>query len=191
MEYPTDQKDEVPYEIRMNYEDYCRLPDDGKRYEIVDGVVHNAPAPSRIHQDVSRNLGFLLVQHVDAGDLGKIYYAPIDVVFSHENIVQPDIIFVRKKRFSILTDKNIKGAPDLVIEILSPGRKDYDRVTKAKTYALYGVPHYWIVDPEPQSIRALVLREGRYECDRVWKDGDILTTELFPDLTLDLIKVFE
>src|SRR3989442_10194004 len=129
-----------PGPIKLTYEDYVDLPDDGKRYEILDGELEVSPAPAPRHQGVSRNLLLILQGHVQERRLGTIYYALIDVLLADTSIVQPDLIFVAAGRESIITARAIEGPPDLVVEILSPWSVRRDRRTKAKLYARFGIP---------------------------------------------------
>jgi len=112
--------------IRFAYQDYLQLPED-RWYEIVDGDLYRVPAPGPYHQKVSRNLEFHLHQHVTANHLGEVLDAPCDVVLSDADVIQPDLLFIATSRLSIITDTNIQGAPDLVVEILSPATEQRDR----------------------------------------------------------------
>lgn len=147
---------------KYNYSDYRMLPDDGKRYQIIGGYLYMVPAPVPYHQEISWNLEFILSKYVRSKKLGKLYYAPCDVVFSKENVVQPDIFFISKEREHIIGTKNIRGAPDLIIEILSPRTKSIDRKLKFDLYERFGVKEYWIVDPKKKEIEVLVLTENGY-----------------------------
>jgi len=152
-----------PAQGHWTYEDYCRLPDDGWRYEVIEGELHMNPAPSTSHQDASINLAFEMTSFVRQRHLGKVLTAPIDVrLGDFANPVQPDILFVRKERLDIIQERWIDGPPDLIVEILSPGNWIDDRRTKYRLYALAGVREYWIVDPKKGEIDVYVLREGSF-----------------------------
>ena len=131
-----------PGPIKLTYEDYVDLPDDGRRYEILDGELEVSPAPAPRHQSVSLNLLRILDRHVEERGLGRLYYAPIDVILAPTTIVQPDLLFIAAGRESIVTGKAIEGPPDLMVEIISPWSGRRDRVAKATLYARYGVRHY-------------------------------------------------
>src|SRR5438093_13342515 len=137
--------------IRFTYQDYLQLPED-RRYEIVDGDLFMVPAPSPYHQKVSLKLEHLLYDHVTSRKLGEIFHAPCDLLVSEIDIVQPDIFYISNGRLSIIKERNIQGAPDLIVEILSPGTEKRDRGIKQKLYACAGVKEYWIVDTEARSI---------------------------------------
>lgn len=176
--------------IVLTYEDYLRLPDDGKRYELLEGEVYMAPAPSPRHQDISRNLGRILDGHVRARRLGKVYYAPVDVVLSASTVVQPDLIFIPSGHLHIVGRHNVAGAPGLVVEILSPVTADYDRTLKPQVYARYGVPHLWLLDPDVRVLEAYELASNAYILKERLSEGVFLPS-LFPGLEIRLDEVWE
>ncbi len=157
-----DQAAATYHGLKLTAEEYFQLPDDGRRYELIDGVLHMVPSPLTIHQDVSMELSFLLVSFVKQHELGKVYHAPLDVCLDCAQVYQPDLIFISRENMAILTPQRIEGAPDLVIEILSPGTAELDRGVKMENYAKYGVKEYWLVDPETQQFEFYVGREGRF-----------------------------
>ena len=148
--------------IILTYEDYVLLPNDGKRYEILEGELTVTPAPSTKHQTASGNLFVLLAHYIKERDLGKLFHAPIDLILESTSVLQPDLLFVSKARQHIITERAIEGAPDLVIEILSPTTSRTDRVTKAQIYARHSIPAYWIVDPEQEAIEIYLLEADGY-----------------------------
>lgn len=190
----------------LTYDDYVRLPDDGKRYEIIDGELEVSPAPAPRHQRVLGKLAFLLHGHVEANGLGSIYFAPVAVVLARDSVVEPDLLFVAADRTSTITERAIEGPPDLAVEILSPWSDERDRFTKAELYARYGVRHYWIVDPvtqtlemyEPRPAAALRGRQRRsrtrgavkYRLVATHTGATTIRTSLFPGLEIDLGRVW-
>ena len=138
--------------VVLTYEDYVLLPDDGRRYEIHDGELSVTPAPGRRHQWVVVKLTVALHEHVTARDLGEVYVSPFDVILADSTIVQPDLTFVAKDRLSVLADRGVQGSPTLAVEVISPYTGRIDRSTKLNLYARFGVPYYWIVDPEARTI---------------------------------------
>jgi Uma2 family endonuclease len=148
--------------IVLTYEDYVLLPNDGKRYEILEGELTVTPAPSTKHQTASVNLLVLLSHYIKERDLGKLFHAPIDLILESTSVLQPDLLFVSQANRHIITDRAIEGAPDLVVEILSPTTSRTDRVTKAQIYARHSVPVYWIVDPEREAIEIYLLEADGY-----------------------------
>jgi Uma2 family endonuclease len=181
----------MPIDIRLNYEDFCLLPNNGKRYEIIDGELFVTPSPLRRHQRVLANLLYYLTEFVKKHDLGEVYPAPFDVVFSAYDVVEPDILYVSKVRASVVTEKNIQGAPDLVVEVLSESTAQIDRTTKLKLYARYGVAEYWVIDPLAYSVEIYRLVPGGYELTAQLDSSQSLTSPLFPGFTLPLSRLAE
>ena len=177
---------------KLTYEDYLRIPDDGKRHEIVDGVHFVTAAPFIRHQRLVVRLTSLLDVFVREHRLGELLIAPTDVILSTHDIVQPDLLFISNERNSILTEKNIQGAPDLVIEILSPGTRRRDERIKRDRYAHFGVREYWIVDPELETIKVLELGATGYAPPRevALERSERLSSSIFPGLELPLDQIF-
>jgi Uma2 family endonuclease len=176
--------------VRFTYSDYLLLPED-KRYEILDGDLCMVAAPNIGHQRTSRNLLSALFLHVRERKLGEVLDAPCDVILSEENVVQPDILFVRKERLGIIGEMNVRGAPDLVIEILSEGSRGKDLEVKRKIYASFGVQEYWVVDPSAAKVEVLVWSELGYVTVGVFGKTDGLSSPLLAELSLPLSQVFE
>src|SRR5437867_5303679 len=170
---------------KLTYEDYVGLPDDGRRYEILDGELEVSPAPAPRHQGVSGNLFFILYGHVQERGLGRVYHAPIDVSLATDSIVQPDLVFVAAGREAIVTERAIEGPPDLAVEILSPWSDRRDRVAKAALYARYGIRHYWIVDPEARTLEVYETANGAYRSVATYEGAGKARSSLFPDLECD------
>lgn len=175
--------------IKFTYADYRNTPED-KRYELIDGDLIMSPAPRTTHQDASLNIVLLLATFVRERVLGRIFYAPTDVVLSDTDVVQPDILFVSNARAHIITEDNIRGAPNLVIEILSPSTAARDRTLKRALYAKHGVQEYWQVDTDARTIAVLTLTENGFELAAVYGEGQTLTSTLLPGFALDLDLVF-
>lgn len=155
----------------ITYDDLAGLPDDGKRYELIDGVVDVAAPPQDPHQYALLELATTLNPHVKAGRLGRLWIAPFDVHLSPLNGVQPDLLFVRRDRLHIAERRYVAGPPDLVVEILSPGSYNRDKVVKAQLYARFRVPEYWQVDTNARTVRVFALKDGRYEAVPRGDDG--------------------
>lgn len=173
------------------YQDYLDLPEDGNRYEIINGELIMVAAPITFHQVVSGNIEYELRTFVKNQKCGFVFDAPIDVKFSESNIVQPDILYVSNKNQAILTENNISGAPDLIIEILSQSTAYYDLVEKKQLYERFEVSEYWIVDPKKQWIENYILQNGKYgKYQRLEKAGKI-NSKILPGWELDWQTVFE
>lgn len=153
------------------YEDYCQLPDDGKRYEVIDGRLYVSAAPRTLHQIVSRRIQDLLYDLEKAGQ-GFVFDAPTDLIMPGCTPVEPDLIFLDLSQASYVKEKFIEGVPELLVEILSPNAPAYDRVTKLNRYAASGVPNYWIVDPHNESFEVLELYQGTYRIVHALGRGD-------------------
>lgn len=173
---------------RMTYADYAKIPADGGRHEVINGEWYMTPAPEVTHQRVSRKLERLLDEHVTAKLLGEVFNAPIDVILSDSDIVQPDLIFIVSQRKAIITDKNIQGAPDLVIEILSPSTAAIDRGRKLELYERAGVREYWIADPAAQIIEIHEFASPRRT--RVYAGTQSFDSALLPGLSIRLPDIF-
>lgn len=176
---------------KLTYEDYLTLPDDGRRYEILDGDLEMTPAPSPRHQAVSRNLQRLLDRHVTDNRLGSLYNAPIDILLAPTTIVQPDLLFLAAGREQVVTERAIEGAPDLIVEILSPSTARRDRVAKAALYARFGVSHYWLVDPDARTVEIHALAAGSYRLVAAHAAAERFSAAPFLGLTIDLGTVWE
>ncbi|PYV16560.1 MAG: hypothetical protein DMG21_11300 [Acidobacteria bacterium] len=181
----------MPVDIRLTYDDFCLLPNDGKRYEIIDGELLVTPAPMSLHQRVVTRLTIALGAFVDNHRLGEVFVSPFDVVLSFYDVVEPDIVFISKARASRLTSKNLQGAPDLVIEVLSESTSRIDRTTKLKLYARHDVVEYWIIDPEKP--HAEVYRRGPQGLEfvtRIDRQGS-LTSPLLAGFSVALADLVE
>jgi Uma2 family endonuclease len=175
--HPDEQ--EWPPQGQWTYEDYRRLPEDGWRYEVIEGELYMAPAPLPIHQKCGGNLFAELREFGIKHDAGEVYYSPIDVILDGlATPVQPDILFVVKERLAIVKHDRIEGAPDILVEVLSPSNWFVDRRMKFEIYAKAGVREYWIVDPKARTIELFALLESRYELRGKFGVGEIVRSEV-------------
>jgi Uma2 family endonuclease len=168
--------------VVLTYEDYAALPDDGRRYEIHEGVLSVTPAPGTRHQRISAKLYVLLRHHVEARSLGEVLYAPVDVILSPTTVVQPDLLFVETARAAAVSARGIEGPPSLVVEIISPSTPTIDRRTKLQLYARHRVPHYWIVDPDARAIDGYELVDDVYRLVLRASGAAQVALPPFPDL---------
>ncbi len=173
----------------FTYDDLAQLPDDGKRYELADGELIVSPAPLTYHQRVSARFGHLLFQAEDAG-WGRMFTAPTDVHFGPYQVVQPDLLFVGNERLTIIEARYIAGAPDLIIEILSPSTRDHDLGWKKTLYAREGVRFYWIADPIAKTVLPLTRGAEDYDEATPLQAGDTLACPLFPEITVEVARLF-
>ncbi|MCC6545491.1 MAG: Uma2 family endonuclease [Nitrospirae bacterium] len=175
---------------KYTYDDYLKTPDD-VRYELIEGDLLMTPSPITNHQRISRKIEFLLEKFVTENDLGEIFYAPYDVHFDDENVVQPDILFVSKERSNIIGDKNLQGAPDLVIEILSESNAYRDLIQKKKLYARFGVKEYWIVVPGEKTIDIHILKDKTYQLHKTLEEADTLESQILKGFKMELKAIFK
>jgi len=169
---------------RATYEDYYRFPDDGKIYEILAGEIYITPAPSPYHQYTSKRLQRVLEEYFERGERDLVVFnAPIDVILANDDIAQPDLVVAARSQIS---RRGIEGAPALVVEILSPARVDYDRLTKARRYALRGVTHFWIVDPGTRTLECFRLEGAAYRLEASAAGEEGLQVPSFAGLTVPL-----
>jgi len=176
---------------KLTYEDLVTLPDDGKRHEVLDGDLVVTPSPTFRHQIVSRNLFLVLHRHVETHRLGQILYAPLDVILDEHTIVEPDILFISAARESIIRPHAIVGAPDFLVEILSPSTAGRDRDAKAKLYSRFGVDHYWIVDPDNETLEVFSRAGGVYAPPLTHRGRVVVHSAPFSELSLDLGEVWK
>jgi Uma2 family endonuclease len=168
----------------LTYRDYEALPADGRRYELHDGELSVTPAPGTRHQRVSSALFSILKGYVTAHGLGEVLYAPVDVILADSTIVQPDLVYLDATRAHLVSARGIEGPPMLAVEILSPYTTSIDRSTKRRLYQRFGVPHYWIVDPDFRTIEAHALGEGAYRLVVRAFGEAAASLPPFPDLSL-------
>jgi Uma2 family endonuclease len=179
----------LPPESRITYEDYRQLPEDGRRYEVVEGRLYRTPSPVTRHQRVLHRLELVLAGYLAKNPLGEIFYAPLDVVLSEIDVVQPDLIFIGREHASRVTEENIQGAPDLVVEIRSPGTAHRDLTLKRKLYGAHGVAEYWTVDVDADRVEVFRGDAGALTRVATLDAGDTLESPLFPGLLIDLAAV--
>jgi Uma2 family endonuclease len=144
------------------YEDLFELPDDGTRYEIIEGVLYPMPAPTAAHALAIMNLVQFIFGPVVWALGGKVLVAPLDVFLRGANPVQPDLLVLLPDQRELLSERGVEGTPALIVEVLSRGNSRHDLVTKRALYERAGVPEYWIVSPEAMSVEVLTLQDGRY-----------------------------
>ena len=175
--------------IKLTYDDYAKTPED-ERWELLDGELIMAAAPNMKHQSVQSNTDWHVQRFVRDRDLGRVFNAPTDVVLSEHDVVQPDLVFVSSEREHIITDANIQGAPDLVVEILSPSTASRDWRDKLDLYARHGVAEYWLVDPVSEIVWVFRLVDGTLVQVGMYGVGDTLTSPLLEGFSLELGEVF-
>src|ERR1700719_3894656 len=175
----------------LTVENYKLLPETGPRYQLIQGDLYMAPAPNRFHQEISRNLQFELHSYLKHNPIGKLFDAPFDVYLDEVNVFQPDLVIVLNERLGILSEQGAEGAPELVVEILSPKTRRLDLVNKNREYSRSGVKELWFIDPD---LRTATIH--RFSSDGVEKiqqvnEEDTVATDLLPGFSLALEIIFE
>lgn len=169
---------------KLDYDDLQDTPDDGLRYEIIDGALYVTPSPRPRHQRVSKRLQRQLEAYFEARELGEVFNAPVDVILSFHDVVVPDLVVVTAP--AQVTERAIEGSPALLVEILSPSTANRDRKVKCQRYAEKGVVHYWIVDPARKWLECYRLVKTTYKHLFTAKGNTQLEHPDFPGLTIDL-----
>ena len=174
---------------KLTYADYVLFPDDGLRHEIIEGEHYVTPSPATQHQRISRELLHLIMSYLDTHPIGEVFCAPFDVLLSDTDIVVPDLVYVSRRRARLVTEKNLQGASDLVIEILSPSTRPRDERLKRDLYERAGVDEYWLVDPERDVVEVYRRGAGGFQPPLRYARPDVVTTPLLPGLHLPLDKI--
>jgi Uma2 family endonuclease len=179
--------------IPLTVREYRLLPEDGRRWELFEGDFLVTPAPTPLHQKISRRLQHALMTQLEDTGLAQVIDAPIDVIFDDFSVVQPDLVIVSTAHASLITARAVEGAPDVLVEILSPSSIDRDRYLKLRLYERFGVREYWIVDPEHGFLEAYRLGANptrSYELRERHDRASILRCPDFPTLELPLAPLF-
>jgi len=181
------------HDTRLTVDDFLLFPDDGKRHEIIDGVHYVTPSPVTRHQAISGRLFLSLGNFLDAQPhLGRVFYAPFDVIFTRWDVVEPDLLVIAGDQIDILTTKNVQGAPAIVVEILSPGTRKVDEQIKQRLFDRGGVREYWLIDPELDIVK-VYRRHADGSFPRVAElsrdAADTLTSEVLPGWSLTLARL--
>jgi Uma2 family endonuclease len=178
---------------QTTYVEYLQIVDDHptKRVELLEGEVIMSPAPIPSHQIILRNLVRLLDKYVEANKLGEVLFAPVGVRLAEKVIVQPDLLFIPQIKIAeLIGEQNIEGAPDLLVEILSPSTAHHDRHTKLLLYAQYGVAEYWIIDPDNKAVELYLLDGETYRVSGIYLAGDTVATGQFSAAKIQVDTIF-
>lgn len=175
--------------VKITYQDYLQMPE-GQRWEVLEGDLRMVPSPGSWHQRVLSRLNSALKSFVESQGLGQVYFAPLDVILAEDSVVQPDLLVILNDHLSIIKPEGVWGAPDLVVEVLSPSTAHRDRGVKRGLYGRYGVQKYWLVDPQERTVEVTRLRDGLLETVGLFAAGDSLNSPLFPDLILPVDNLF-
>ena len=189
----SDPMDPARSGVKLTYDDFVLFPDDGKRHELIDGEHYVTPSPNIRHQRISGNLHLMIGTWLEEHPIGQLFSAPLDVVFSNFDVVEPDLLYMSNERAAhVMTLLHVKGVPELLIEIGSPVTRKRDETIKRRLYERFGVTEYWVVDPDLDLIR--IYRRNGDHFDRAVElsreRGDVLTTPLLQGLELPLQRIF-
>lgn len=181
----------LPEQGKWTYADWVRLPDDGTRYEVIDGALFMAPPPGTGHQSASMYLSRAMSFYAEAQQLGYVYFAPVGVLLPTQTVpVQPDIVFVAAAQRTIIGPEYIAGAPALIVEILSPSNWIFDRREKFTLYQAAGVSEYWIVDYRAKTVEVFVLENGLYTLIAKWGAGETATARALAGFQIAVNDIF-
>jgi Uma2 family endonuclease len=181
--------------VKLTYDDYLLFPEDGKRHELIDGEHYVTASPNLRHQEILGQLHLLIGSWLELHPRGRLFFAPLDVIFSHVDVVEPDLLYASHERAQeIMTGDWVRGAPELVVEIGSLGTRRRDETLKRRLYEQFGVVEYWIIRPKTES--AIVYRRsgkrfGGAPAELSRAAGDVLRSPLLPGLELPLAHVFQ
>lgn len=179
----------LPLKDSYTYEDYAKLPE-GAPYQLIGGEIIMTPSPTPYHQKISAEISFRLISFVKDKKLGEVFVAPLDIYLSDKDVYQPDIIFISKERQEIIGKRKIEGAPDMVIEILSPFTAYYDLRKKYRVFEQYGVREYWIVDPELRKIEVYENQNKRFKIYSEAEGEGTVSSKVLDGLTISLVEIF-
>lgn len=182
-----------PARVKLTYDDFLLFPDDGRRHELIDGEHYVTPSPNTRHQAVLGNLHFLIRSWLERHPVGRVFFAPFDVVFTRFDVVEPDLLYMSKARAAaILTELHVTGAPEIVVEIASRRTRTRDETIKRRLYEKAGVSEYWIVDPVLEAVRVYRSQNGRFGApvELRAQAGDVLTSPHLEVLELPVVQVF-
>jgi Uma2 family endonuclease len=179
-----------PHAPPLTVAEYKNLPETGPRYQLIEGDLYMAPAPNRFHQDISRNLEVAFANYLSANPIGVLYNAPFDVYLTQTDVFQPDLLIVLNENRRILTEAGAEGAPDFVVEILSPKTRHLDLVNKKRIYARVGVKELWIIDPDQKEVAVYRFDQDPAESVAIVGDQEEIASPLLPGLAIGLPEIF-
>jgi Uma2 family endonuclease len=178
-------------EVKYTYQDLRSTPDDGRRYELFEGDLIVSPAPTTMHQRIVFRLSLVIGNFVQMHQLGEVLSAPCDIQFSGETVVEPDLLFVARDRASIVKEDYVQGAPDLIVEVISPTSEERDRGYKFKIYAEQGVKEYWLADYRKRVLQIFGLTSSGFQLAGEFKNDDEVRSPLFPGLRFRVSELWK
>jgi len=179
----------APRPLTVN--EFRELPMGPPYYQLIEGDLYMSPTPNFFHQSIVLNIAVFLQNFLEKNPIGKVVVSPSDVELSDLNVYMPDVYYVSNARKHIFTTQGASGAPDLVVEVLSPGTAKYDKGAKRQVYARTGVKELWLVDPAEKQVSVYRLQESSDEPRGVFGLRQKFTSPLFPKLTIPVAKIFQ
>jgi Uma2 family endonuclease len=179
-----------PRQGDWTYEDYAALPEDKHCYEVVGGVLYMSPAPNLDHQGIVLRIAYYLLTYIEFTGLGRVFTGPADVELSCRDVVQPDVFVVLNEHLDRLSRSRVIGAPDLVVEVSSPSTVRHDLMGKQLSYARAGVPEYWVVNPDAETVEVLLLEDGAYSSLGVFYGRSVLPSRVASDMPVRVEQFF-
>lgn len=177
--------------VRFRADDIWDCPDDGKRYEVIEGALYVSTAPDLDHQRPVVGLAGFIWTYLRRSRLGEVFVSPVGLILDEENGLQADVVYVSHQRAGILTRRGIRGVPDLEVEVLSPSTQGQDYGVKMRRYAAAGVPHYWIADPATHTLAAYELGQQGYQLTGTFGPDDTFRPPIFPGLEIPIGELWD
>ncbi len=177
--------------VKLTYNDILSFGETNRRIELFDGEPYMAAMPILKHQRIATRLGRFLDEYVEGKKIGTVYSSPIDCILSETTVLEPDVSFLSNERKYIDAETHYEGAPDVVIEILSESTERHDRTFKFQAYARGGAKEYWIVSPMNNEIEVYQNSESGFQLVKIYGLNELCNSPLFPDLNLEVAKVFQ
>lgn len=166
------------------------MPESNALIELWNGELQMSPSPSFFHQELMDRFHDALKTWVRAHDLGRTCVAPMDMILTQSNVAQPDVLFIAKDRLSIIQDR-VRGAADLVAEVISPTSRQRDRIEKRDLYEQHGIKEYWMIDPDAQTVEVLTLENGEYRLAGRWRPGETARSVLLAGFEVPVNTLFQ
>jgi Uma2 family endonuclease len=179
--------------VKLTYDDFLQFPDDGNRHELIDGEHYVTPSPNPRHQRILGKLHLAVGNYLEEHSVGEVFFAPLDVVISNFDVVEPDLLYMSRERAAqVLVPEHVRGVPELVVEVGSKSTRKRDETIKRELYQRAGITEYWVVDPRREVIRVYRNTADGFGLPHELRreSGDTLTTTLLPGLEISLEAVF-
>jgi Uma2 family endonuclease len=174
----------------LTVQDFMDIPEGPPYYQLIEGDLFMMPPPGAFHQDIAGNIFSLMREYLRRNPIGKAAIAPYGVFLNDVNAFLPDVFFVTKARLKQFSKRGFEGAPDLVVEVLSPGTSRFDKTSKKTVYARSGVLEYWLVDPITQEVHIFYLAENIDEPRFIYSRTDSFASPLIPGLEFRGEEIF-